>query len=263
MPPRRRYKIFKFASFSLFFPFSFRLNNHLHRGKKKNGNIETNIKIITLTVITNRIEEHKYQDGLFAKCFCYNRRSWKKKRQLESGMLGALPLSVPQLSNKGRRDCSVLSPAQTFHTWKRLEITVWSYGMYPKSVWMTKNWDCLFFHTSTHLPSPPTRVHPPAEDRVISDQRPVGSKDVLLKVRRGPAMGEENAFPNPSPPSRRVRLPNKLGISGGFLPSSSGSILNGETVWSRPLYMRGNCSCFYLFETTETNIVMNKCKDKK
>lgn len=73
-----------------------------------------------------------------------------------------------------------------------------------------------------------------------------------------------NALPNLSP-CKHVSVPNKPGISGGFLPSNkriSGSILNGESVWPQPLYMGGNCSCFYLSGTAETNIGMNKCKDK-
>lgn len=56
--------------------------------------METNIKIITITVITNRTEEHKYQDGLFCKVLLLQSQKLKKKRQLESGMLGALPLSA-------------------------------------------------------------------------------------------------------------------------------------------------------------------------
>lgn len=77
-------------------------------------------------------------------------------------------------------------------------------------------------------------------------------------------MAGGDAFPNPSL-LRHVSPPNEPGISGGFLPSNqriSGSILNGETVRSQPLYMRGKLFLLFLSGTTETNIGMNKCKDK-
>lgn len=53
----------------------------------------------------------------------------KKKKAVGGRHAGALRLSATQYSNKVRRDRLVPSPTQTFHTWKRLEITVWSYGM--------------------------------------------------------------------------------------------------------------------------------------
>lgn len=127
--------------------------------------------------------------AFFAKCICYNRRSWKKKA-VGGRHAGALRLSATQYSNKVRQDCFVLSPTQTFHTWKRPEITVWSYGMYPKWALMTKNWDCLFFHTSTSPLPPAIQAHPPAEVQSLIK----GQQRCSFKARRGAAMGGETLF---------------------------------------------------------------------
>lgn len=48
----------------------------------------------------------------------------KKKKAVGGRHAGALGLSATQYSNKVRQDGFVLSPTQTFHTWKRLAITV-------------------------------------------------------------------------------------------------------------------------------------------
>lgn len=154
----------KYSSLLLFFSFSYCLNKIKFAQRKKKNHRDKHLN--NHNSDHHRIKEHKNQDGLFAKCICYNRRSWKKKKKkkaVKGRHAGALRLSATQYSNKVRQDCFVLSPTKTFHTWKRLEITVWSYGMYPKWVLMTKNWDFLFFHTSTNPLSPPTQAHPPAE----------------------------------------------------------------------------------------------------
>lgn len=196
---------------------------------------------------------------------CYNRRSWKKKKgSWRAACWGLYDCLSHSTAIKWGETVSFCLQHEPFTPGKRLEITVWSYGMYPKLVLMTESRDCLFFPAWTDPLSPSAPVRPsPCPGRVISDQRPVGSEDVLLKSGEG-RWGRGGAFPNPSL-LRHVSPPNEPGISGGFLPSNqriSGSILNGETVRSQPLYMRGKLFLLFLSGTTETNIGMNKCKDK-
>lgn len=112
--------------------------------------------------------------------------------------------------------------------------------------------------------SPPNQAHPPPpaeEVRSLIEGQSV-AKDVLLKPRRERERERKrgNSLPKLSP-FKHIRVPNKPGISGGFLLSNkrtSGSIIERRI----SLFTRGETvPAFISLERTETNIAMNKCKD--
>ena len=210
--------------------------------------------------------------AFFAKCFCYNRRSWKEGSWIAERW-GPFERSVTQQREKSEArqtdsnsqlqsvDHSLLlSPSHIFYIWKKQKpqktkmssvgITVWSYGMYPKLVWMTENWNCLFLHTSSHpltlhsvQPRPPTPLK-----GVISDQRPVGREDVDLCVRRKWVQTPSPAFsPNLFLLNRSVS-PIRPDLQ--WLPSLQQTIhwinIKRRNRLVAATLQWGNCSCFYL-----------------
>lgn len=129
-----------------------------------------------------------------------------ERRQLDSSTLGPLELSITvQRKRWGKTtwtetanskmltvsfSCLTRTHTQTHllplqNETPRVGITVWSYGMYPKSGF--DDWRPKLSLSPPHLILSPSPSFPcgrfPCCGFVISDQRPVGSKDVDLESR--------------------------------------------------------------------------------
>lgn len=155
--------------------------------------------------------------AFFAKCFCYNRRSWKEGSWIAERW-GPFERSVTQQREKVRLDrqtqtanCKVLTiPSCCLHHTSFTSGRNKNPQKQKTPAWESQyevmecipNWfgwlktETVSSSTPHPIPSPSIQSNPvPRWGGVISDQRPVGSKDVDLCVRRKWVQIPSPAFP--------------------------------------------------------------------